>query len=98
MKTETLRALEESLEDERHYLDASASLVAGQRQEDGCTQRARRIAAIVACLRTEITARTNPSTRDPDETQRFDEYLQHALGIHLELEPANGAMQEHQAA
>jgi hypothetical protein len=98
MKTGTLRALQQSLEDERYYLEASALLVSGQPQQDGCKQRARQIAAIVASLRTEITARANPYSRNPDEMQRFDKYLQRALEIHLELEPASGKMQEHQAA
>src|SRR6185312_13389202 len=53
VKTATLRALEKSLEDERYYLETSALLVSGQRQEDNCCQRARRITSIVACLRTE---------------------------------------------
>ena len=94
VKTATLCALEKSLEDERHYLQTSALLVSGQRQEDSCKQRARRITAIVACLRAEITARANPSQRNPGEAQRFDDYLQRALEIHLELEPTNNAMQE----
>lgn len=98
VKTATLRALEKSLEDERHYLETSALLVSGQRQEDSCKQRARRITSIVACLRTEITARANPSQRNPGEAQRFDDYLQSVLEIHLELAPVNRAMQAHQAA
>lgn len=97
MKTATLRALEKSLEDERRYLE-SALLVSGQRQEDSCKQRARRITSIVACLRTEITARANPSQRNPGEAQRFNDYLQSMLEIHLELAPMNSAMQAHQAA
>lgn len=98
MKTATLRALEKSLEDERRHLETSALLVSGQRQQDSCKQRARRITSIVACLRTEITARANPSQRNPGEAQRFDEYLQRALEIHLELAPMNSAMQAHQTA
>jgi hypothetical protein len=97
VKTRTLRALEKSLEDERYYLETSALLVSGQRQEDSRTQRARRIVSIVASLRTEITARTNPYPRNPVESQRFDEYLQRALEIHLELEPADSAMQRRHA-
>jgi hypothetical protein len=98
VKTATLRALEKSLEDERHYLESSALLVSGQRQEDSCKQRARRITSIVACLRTEIMARANPSQRNPSEAQRFDDYLQSVLEIHLELAPVNSAMQAHQTA
>jgi hypothetical protein len=98
VKTATLRALEKSLEDERRHLETSALLVSGQRQQDSCKQRARRITSIVACLRTEITARANPSQRNPGEAQRFDEYLQRALEIHLELAPMNSAMQAHQTA
>ena len=98
VKTATLRALEKSLEDERHYLETSALLVSGQRQEDICKQRASRITSIVACLRTEITGRANPSQRNPGEAQRFDDYLQSVLEIHLELAPTDGAMQANQAA
>jgi len=98
VKTATLRALEKSLEDERHYLETSALLVSGQRQEDSCKQRARRITSIVACLRTEITARASPSQRNPGEAQRFDDYLQSVLEIHLELAPVNSAMQGRHAA
>lgn len=96
MKTETLRALEESLEDERRYLEAYGRLVSGQRREDHSRQRVRRITAMVASLRAEITARANP--RNPGAAQRFDDDLQRALAIHLELEPANNTMQEHSAA
>jgi len=98
LKTATLRALEESLEDERHYLETSALLVSGQRQEDSCKQRACRITSIVACLRTEIAARTNPSQRDSGEARRFDDYLQSVLEVHLELAPLNSAMQGRHAA
>jgi len=98
VKTATLRALEKSLEDERYYLETSALLVSGQRQEDNCCQRARRITSIVACLRTEIAARANPSQRNPGDAQRFDEHLQSVLEIHLELAPVNSAMQAHLAA
>lgn len=95
MKTETLYALEESLEDERRYLEEYGRLVSGQRLEDPFKQRVRRIAAMVASLRAEITARANP--RNPGAAQRFDDDLQRALEIHLDLEPANHAMQEHSA-
>jgi len=47
---------------------------------------------------TEITARANPSQRDPGEAHRFDDYLQSVLEIHLELAPIISGMQEHQAA
>lgn len=96
MKTRTLRALETSLEDERRHLEASA--LTGCGQEAGCRQRARRIVSILASLRTEITARADTLPRNPVEAQHFDEYLQRALEIHLELEPVDGAMQRHHAA
>ena len=98
VKTATLRALEQSLEDERHHFETPARLVSGHRQEDRCRQRARRITSIIACLRIEIAARANPSRRNPGDAQRFDEYLQGVLEIHLELAPANSAMQAHHAA
>jgi hypothetical protein len=58
----------------------------------------RRITSIVARLRTEIAARANASRRNPGDAQRFDEYPQSMLEIHLELAPANSAMQAHHAA
>lgn len=55
----------ESLEDERRHFETSARLASGQRQEDRCRQRVRRITSIVARLRTEIAARANASRRNP---------------------------------
>jgi hypothetical protein len=98
MKTGTLRALVKSLEDERGYLEAATLIVSSDLQIKQCEQRAGKIASIVAHLRAEITARANPCKRNPDEAQRFDDYLQRAIEIHLGLEPAKGGEQEHQAA
>lgn len=87
MKTRTLHALIQSLDEETRHLEAAALFASRPWQEDFFNLRVRQIATIVANIRHEILARGQPGKRDSAEPERFDEWLQRALEAHLGLDP-----------